>query len=519
MNRGHGTFSMLFTLLLLVVLLSSSRSMQASSAPNLSLGNEWREAVGYLNRLPVQDTGFVRSGLAFSQNLVSAISGGRSVGKVDAMESILYLMRDPHNAHAAPIMKITHPDLVAIYGSQWISVDQWRDLAYRDQVIHFLHGDQEARLPILNSIEYRVQLLESLEDEFAIFPRSGEWLTPAQARHGENLSTMDVRILEQWDLLRAALRSDDAKAGVDASRQLVETVTQATAELNKSLPPLDMEMFYHSHQPFRNAAAFYLLSALLFTSGLLLGRQTLSWVGVALLGVGFIEHAMGLSIRWILAERGPFSNMYESFVFAIGGMILVALVLECSRTVRLAGLGASILGFVFMVIAHKAPIFDSQIRPLVPALQSSWLTYHVVTIMIGYSAFALSFFVAILYLLKDGVLGGDAGKNLLARQLPSLRTLDVFNYRIIAIGFPLLTLGIVLGAVWAATAWGRPWGFDPKETWSAITWLIYAVYLHMRYMAGWGGRSSAIISIIGFLAVLFTYLGVNYLLPGLHSYV
>src|SRR5690606_5088252 len=138
---------------------------------------------------------------------------------------------------------------------------------------------------------------------------------------------------------------------------------------------------------------------------------------------------------------------------------------------------------------------------------------------IGYSAFALSFFVAILYLLKDGVLGGDAGKNLLARQLPSLRTLDVFNYRIIAIGFPLLTLGIVLGAVWAATAWGRPWGFDPKETWSAITWLIYAVYLHMRYMAGWGGRSSAIISIIGFLAVLFTYLGVNYLLPGLHSYV
>src|SRR5690606_5480786 len=114
MNRGHGTFSMLFTLLLLVVLLSSSRSMQASSAPNLSLGNEWREAVGYLNRLPVQDTGFVRSGLAFSQNLVSAISGGRSVGKVDAMESILYLMRDPHSAHAAPIMKITHPDLVAI---------------------------------------------------------------------------------------------------------------------------------------------------------------------------------------------------------------------------------------------------------------------------------------------------------------------------------------------------------------------------------------------------------------------
>src|SRR5690606_40417647 len=121
-------------------------------------------------------------------------------------------------------------------------------------------------------------------------------------------------------------------------------------------------------------------------------------------------------------------------------------------------------------------------------------------------------------LFKDAV-GGNASPIGLVRRLPSLEDLDVFNYKIIAVGFPLLTLGIILGAVWAATAWNRPWGFDPKETWSAITWLIYAIYLHVRYMAGWGGRSSAIISIIGFLAVLFTYLGVNYLLPGLHSYV
>jgi cytochrome c-type biogenesis protein CcsB len=293
----------------------------------------------------------------------------------------------------------------------------------------------------------------------------------------------------------------------------------AAASKDKRLPPLALELFYYSHQPFRNAAVFYLFSAMFFTAALLLARQSLAWVGLGLLGVGFIEHVLGLSIRWILAERGPFSNMYESFVFAIGGMIFVALILEGSRMVRLAGLGASILGFIFMVIAHKAPIFDSQIRPLVPALQSSWLTYHVVTIMLSYSAFALSFFVSVLYLVKDGILGGDSGTNLLARRLPSLHTLDVFNYRIIAIGFPLLTLGIVIGAIWAATAWGRPWGFDPKETWSAITWLIYAVYLHIRFMAGWGGRAFAVISIIGFAAVLFTYFGVNYLLPGLHSYV
>src|SRR5690606_622827 len=120
-----------------------------------------------------------------------------------------------------------------------------------------------------------------------------------------------------------------------------------------------------------------------------------------------------------------------------------------------------------------------------PALQSSWLTYHVVTIMLSYSAFALSAFVGVAYLAKDYLFKGDGSRNVIAARLPKLESMDVFNYRIIGVGFPLLTLGIVFGAVWAATAWGRPWGFDPKETWSAITWLIYAIYLHVRYLAGW----------------------------------
>jgi cytochrome c-type biogenesis protein CcsB len=117
------------------------------------------------------------------------------------------------------------------------------------------------------------------------------------------------------------------------------------------------------------------------------------------------------------------------------------------------------------------------------------------------------------------MLGGDEGRSLLARRLPTLKAMDVFNFRIVGVGFPLLTIGIIFGAVWAATAWGRPWGFDPKETWSAITWLIYAIYLHVRYLAGWSGKRAAIVAVVGFLAVMFTYLGVNYLLPGLHSYV
>ncbi|MCX7043893.1 MAG: c-type cytochrome biogenesis protein CcsB [Candidatus Sumerlaeota bacterium] len=186
-------------------------------------------------------------------------------------------------------------------------------------------------------------------------------------------------------------------------------------------------------------------------------------------------------------------------------------------TQYLAGFSAALLGFVFMILAHKLPIFDSKIRPILPALQSSWLTYHVITIMLSYAAFALSFFASLCYLGKDA-LGGDNSSIPLARFLPSLEALDVFNYKIIAVGFPLLTLGIILGAVWASTAWGRPWGFDPKETWSAVTWLVYAIYLHIRFIGGWKGRGAAIVALIGFLCVLFTYLGVNFLLPSIHSY-
>ena len=166
-----------------------------------------------------------------------------------------------------------------------------------------------------------------------------------------------------------------------------------------------------------------------------------------------------------------------------------------------------------MVIAHKAPIFDSQIRPLMPALQSSWLTYHVVTIMLSYSAFALSFAISVIFLVKSYVGANRFGLS----KLPDLDALDVLNYKAIAVGFPLLTIGIILGAVWAATAWGRPWGFDPKETWSAITWLIYAIYFHLRLIGGWKGRRAAILAIIGFLAVIFTYVGVDMLLPQIHG--
>ena len=152
------------------------------------------------------------------------------------------------------------------------------------------------------------------------------------------------------------------------------------------------------------------------------------------------------------------------------------------------------------------PSVQRTIQPLVPALQSNWLHIHVITCFLAYAAFAVSFIAGLLYLVKwKGV-------------IPPRETLDEINYRSIIVGFPMLSAGILTGAVWAHYAWGTYWGWDPKETWSLITWIVYALYLHARLVRGWKGKRIALVSIIGFLSVIFTYFGVNFILSGLHSY-
>lgn len=499
--------------------LAGAATAQQAPPLSLKLSPEWSRAVEPLKQLPVQDGGFVRTAYTLSGNYISAISGRTGFGKADAFEVVMQMLRDTNKAQDLPLIKLSFPELVHMYEASRISASQWRDESKRDELMALIKSDQDVWLDRLNQIEYRASLVEDIEQEFAIIPREGTWLTPLEASRSGGLDALDRQILDAWTEFRAALAFNDAEAGGAAARELLHAVDTAAKERGVDTGHMEMDYFYHKHHPFRNSSVFYLFAALCYGVALLLAKPKLNWVGFGLLAAGFVEQVIGVSVRWMLAGRAPLSNMYESFTFAVGGMVLIALILEAMRVTRLVGLGAAILGFAFMVIAHKAPIFNSEIRPLMPALQSSWLTYHVVTIMLSYSAFALSFFVSLLYLGKTYLLGGDEGKSLLAKRTPSLRALDIFNYRIISVGFPLLSLGIIFGAVWAATAWGRPWGWDPKETWSAITWLIYAIYLHVRYLAGWSGKRAAILAFIGFLAVLFTYLGVNYLLPGLHSYV
>ncbi len=281
-----------------------------------------------------------------------------------------------------------------------------------------------------------------------------------------------------------------------------------------------MESLLASHILFKTSMGIYFLGFL----GYLLYANTRSQkVGVLstfLLLIGLTIHSVGLVLRWMETHQTgygyvPLSNMYESLIFFSWTIVLIYLILEFKYQQRIIGVFVTPLAFLTIAITSIIPSITPKITPLMPALQSNWLTIHVTTCFFGYAAFAVSFGISILYLIQDRKT--RSGKEP-SGWLPSLLVLDEINYRSIVIGFPMLSLGIITGAAWANYAWGSYWSWDPKETWSLITWFIYAAFLHARITRDWRGRKSAFLSIIGFVAVLFTYFGVNYLLSGLHSY-
>jgi cytochrome c-type biogenesis protein CcsB len=271
-----------------------------------------------------------------------------------------------------------------------------------------------------------------------------------------------------------------------------------------------------------------LLSMVTFGYGIAATLYVASWIfnksapgvvakWVALLTV--VGNLAGFVLRWRESYRlgighAPLSNMYESLVFFALTIGVIYLFVEYRYKNRIIGAFATPIAFLAMAYASLSPNISDRIQPLIPALKSNWLIAHVITCFFGYAAFAIAFGISIMYLLKQKAHSEGVG---LLGYLPSTKLLDELTHRMVLFGFLFLSIGIITGAVWANSAWGSYWSWDPKETWSLITWFVYATLLHARMMRGWYGKKIAYLSIIGFLAVLFTYFGVNYL-PGLHSY-
>ena len=267
----------------------------------------------------------------------------------------------------------------------------------------------------------------------------------------------------------------------------------------------------------------YMVSTCIFFAFLASRNKAVGLAGTYAALFGFVVQTVAIGLRWKESYdmghgHAPLSNLFESVVFFAWTIVMIFLFIDFKY--KYHAIGFFVMPFALFGMAWAQLSLDAGIEPLVPALQSNWLVYHVITCFLGYAAFAVACGISIMYLIREKLeqSGGNASAGGMLSMFPAIRVLDDLNYKAIMIGFPLLTLGIVTGAAWANYAWGTYWSWDPKETWSLIVWFVYAAFLHARITRGWVGRRAAILSIIGFGATIFCYLGVNLLLSGLHSY-
>ena len=264
------------------------------------------------------------------------------------------------------------------------------------------------------------------------------------------------------------------------------------------------------------AMALYLGAMLFYFAYFAYRREELRRLGTALVVPGVLIHLLSVVSRGFADGHYPLANMYEySSLLALTAVAVFLAMSIRYPAARLAGGLALFLALILMGVGYG--LYQSP-EPLVPALQSYWLKIHVTSMMTASGVLVSSFVFAGLYLVKER--GQSAGSlfSAAATRLPSLETLDRLTFRAVLLGFPIWTFGTMAGAIWGEHAWGRWWGWDPKETWAAITWIVYAIYLHAHSLRAWRGRRTALIASAGFVSILITLYAVNLWIVGLHSY-
>jgi cytochrome c-type biogenesis protein CcsB len=246
-------------------------------------------------------------------------------------------------------------------------------------------------------------------------------------------------------------------------------------------------------------------------------------IAVGLTIIGAVVHALSIAVRGAAVDRVPWGNMYE-FASVVGLIAVLAFLASLARAPQIRYLGLFVMLPVILVMFLAGTVLYAKASPLVPALQSYWLAIHVSAAASAEGILMTSAVITVLFLMRqryDKRVTAQLPVRFpisLGGRLPEPATLDKVAYRTVAFAFPIYTFGVIAGAIWAEAAWGRYWGWDPKETWAFIAWVIYAAYLHARATAGWKGRSAAWINLLGFSAMTFNFFVVNIVISGLHSY-
>ncbi len=258
----------------------------------------------------------------------------------------------------------------------------------------------------------------------------------------------------------------------------------------------------------------YLVASLLYLTAMIGKREEAGRLGRWVLLLGIVLHAAVFAVRHSMVEGTPVTSLHESLSFFAWCLVLLFLLLDLRFRLSVMGAFAAPSALCLMIFSALSP---DVVVPLSPVLRTWLFPVHISFAFLGNAAFALAFGAGVMYLIQDRMLKSKRF-NRIYRMLPSIDVLDRVNYTCLSVGFPFMTLGIISGAVWANMAWGSYWSWDPKETWALITWFLYAGLLHGRLTSGWRGRRAAFFSIVAFMFLLFTFLGVSLFFDGYHTF-
>lgn len=265
---------------------------------------------------------------------------------------------------------------------------------------------------------------------------------------------------------------------------------------------------------FRVTLLFYAVATILFLIEVATRHVKTAQYARWTISGGFLLHCATLIARFLETGHTPVAGLHESLSFFAWALVGCFLLFDLRYRLAVLGAFLSPLALILMIVGSAVGTGAHEANPM---LESWWFPIHVSLAFLGHAVFAIAFVAGIMYLIQERMLKSKRF-SALYYKLPSLDTLDSINYKCLSFGFPLMTMGIISGAVWANSAWGGYWRWDPKETWALITWFWYAALLHGRLTVGWRGRRAAIFAIIGFIGLIFTFLGVNLLLASAHTF-
>ncbi|MBN1592943.1 MAG: cytochrome c biogenesis protein CcsA [Candidatus Coatesbacteria bacterium] len=473
-----------------------------------SFDEDVHSATSSLATLSVQNKGRIKPLDSLAREKIQDIFGERTFDGLNPTLVLLSWALRPDDWSPKPIIKLesgASKDLLEFSEFQsatHISPDELSErLPSGRGGMAMIHGGSK----YLRRLQRRLMLFKALQGDLRIFPRPGSdgWM-----KLGSDESYEIAGAREAYELLSGSLENLDRAGYTEAARRLYGAVPMAESELFAPRWRIILEVYSNRLGTFWVLAFLYLAISLTYAVGQVIGRESLLRVAQIALYPTCVVHLIAIVARGIIAEKVMASNSYEyilvmTFVTAIGSMVLTSRFKQ-----PVYSLIGAVLSGVGLTATLLSPLSET-VSQLPPVLKSSWMTIHVGAAALSYGVLYLAFGTSIAFLLVR------------ERHLPGLRS-ELFstNLRLIRLGFFLLGLGIITGAIWADRAWGRYWGWDPKESWSLITWLIYGIYLHLVLCLSKKRHRTilVVVAVLGFVAVFFTFIGVNYLLSGLHSY-